>query len=52
MEKSAELYKEGLAPYILSSGHFNPNIPEYSSEWEFLKAIGVNLCVPGKQMME
>ena len=46
MEKAAELYKQGLAPYILPSGYFNPKIPEHSSEWEFLKSIGVNLGIP------
>jgi hypothetical protein len=36
----------------LPSGYFNPNIPQYYSKWEFLETIGVNLGVPGKQIME
>lgn len=52
MEKAAELYNQGLAPYILPSGHFNPKIPEYSSEWEFLKSIGVKLGVPEEKILK
>ena len=52
MEKAAELYKQGLAPYILPSGHFNPKISEYSSEWEFLKAIGLKLGVPEEKILK
>lgn len=52
MEKAAELYKQGLAPYILPSGHFNPKIPEYSSEWEFLKSIGLKLDVPEEKILK
>ena len=32
MVKAAELYNQGLAPFILPSGKFNPKISEYSSE--------------------
>lgn len=52
MEKAAELYKQELAPYILPSGHFNPKIPEYSSEWEFLKSIGLILNVPEEKILK
>jgi uncharacterized SAM-binding protein YcdF (DUF218 family) len=52
MEKAAELYKQGLAPYILPSGHFNPKIPDYSSEWEFLKSIGIKLGVPEDKILK
>lgn len=52
MEKAAELYKQGLAPLILPSGHFNPKMPEYSSEWEFLKSIGVKLGVPEEKILK
>lgn len=52
MEKAAELYKQGQAPLILPSGHFNPKIPEYSSEWEFLKSIGVKLGVPEDKILK
>lgn len=52
MEKAAELYKQGLSQYILPSGHFNPKIPEYSSEWEFLKSIGIKLGVPEEKIIK
>ncbi len=52
MEKAAELYNQGLAPYILPSGHYNPKIPDYNSEWEFLKSIGVKLGVPEQLILK
>ncbi len=52
MEKAAELYKQGLAPYILPSGHFNHKIPNYISEWEFLKSIGLKLGVPVEKILK
>lgn len=52
MEKAAELYNQGLAPLILPSGKFNPKIPEYSSEWEFLKSVGVKLGVPEEKILK
>ena len=52
MEKAVELYKQGLAPLILPSGHFNPKIPEYTSEWEFLKSVGVKLGVPEDKILK
>jgi uncharacterized SAM-binding protein YcdF (DUF218 family) len=52
MEMAAELYNRGLAPFILPSGSYNHNIPEYSSEWEFLKSIGVKLGVPEYKILK
>ena len=52
MEMAADLYNRGLAPFILPSGSFNPRIPEYSSEWEFLKSIGVKLGVPEDKILK
>ncbi|MGO1372556.1 MAG: YdcF family protein [Senegalia sp. (in: firmicutes)] len=46
MEQAANLYHRGLAKYILPSGSFNKKIPQYESEWEFLRNIGVELGVP------
>lgn len=51
MQKAAQLYHEKMAPLLLPSGHFNPRIPEYASEWEFLKEIGVRLGVPGEAIL-
>ncbi|MBU3113901.1 YdcF family protein [Clostridium lacusfryxellense] len=52
MEMAAELYNQGLAPFILPSGSYNPRIPEFSSEWEFLKSIGVKLGVPEDKILK
>ncbi len=37
MVKACELYKLGYAKYILPSGSYNKKIPEYDSEFAFLK---------------
>jgi uncharacterized SAM-binding protein YcdF (DUF218 family) len=50
-EKAAKLYKQGMAPYILASGHANPNIPNYSSEAEYLKSIAIDLGVPPEKFL-
>lgn len=52
MEKAAQLYQLGMAPYILPTGKFNPKIPEYASEWEFLKSIGLKLGVPESAILK
>lgn len=44
MEKAAELFHQGLAPYILPSGGSTPNVK--TTEWEFLRDIGIALGVP------
>lgn len=50
-EMAAKLYKQGMAPYILASGHANPKIPNYSSEAEYLKSIAVDLGVPPEKFI-
>ncbi len=52
METAAELYKKSLAPIILPSGGYNPNLPDYSSEWEFLYKIGVSKDVPSHVILK
>ncbi len=52
MRKAAELYQQNYAPCLLPSGGFNPKIPEYESEWEFLKTIAVGLNVPEKVILK
>jgi len=52
MEMAAKLYKQRLAPFILPSGSYNPRIPEYRSEWEFLKSLGVKLGVPEDKILK
>ncbi|MGZ9583707.1 YdcF family protein [Paenibacillus marinisediminis] len=44
MERAAELYHRKMAPYILPSG--GPTAKVETTEWEFLRDIGVGLGVP------
>ena len=44
MEKAAELFHRGFAPYILPSGGYNAKLNEI--EWEYLSRIGRSLGVP------
>jgi uncharacterized SAM-binding protein YcdF (DUF218 family) len=46
MERAVELYNRGLAQYILPSGGPNLKLPDYESEWKYLKTIGIQLGVP------
>ncbi len=46
IERAVELYKNNYAKYLLPSGGFNPKLPEYKSEWEFLKSLAVKMGVP------
>jgi uncharacterized SAM-binding protein YcdF (DUF218 family) len=52
MVKAVELYRQGLAPYILPSGGPNPKIPDYASEWEFLEKIALGLGMPEKAILK
>ncbi len=52
MEEAARLYKAGFAPLILPSGGKNPNILNGSSEWKFLRDLGVSLGVPGEAILK
>ena len=49
MERTAELYHQGLAPYILPSGGASRNVS--STEWEFLRDVGLNLGVPESSIL-
>ncbi|MDR7856753.1 YdcF family protein [Tissierella sp.] len=50
MERAAELYHRGLAPYILPSGGYNSKINE--TEWNFLRRIGLELGVPKEAILK
>lgn len=50
MEKAAELYHRGLAPYILPSGGYNSKINE--TEWNYLRRIGLELGVPEEAILK
>ncbi len=49
MERAADLYHQGMAPYILPSGGPTPNVA--STEWEFLRGVGVGLGVPQEAIL-
>jgi uncharacterized SAM-binding protein YcdF (DUF218 family) len=49
MEKAASLYHQGFAPYILPSGGANPRLE--TTEWEFLRNIGVAMGVPDEAIL-
>ncbi|PYI53901.1 YdcF family protein [Paenibacillus flagellatus] len=44
MERAAALYHRGIAPLIVPSGGATPNVE--TTEWAFLRDIGVSLGVP------
>lgn len=50
MERAAELYHQGLAPYILPSGGKNSKLD--TTEWEFLRSIGLKLGVPENAILK
>lgn len=50
-EKAAELYKKGMAKYILFSGRANPKIPEYFSEAEYLKSVAISFGVSAENII-
>jgi len=52
MQRAAELYHKGLAPYILPTGGANQKITGYKSEWEYLKMIGTKLGVPEEVILK
>lgn len=50
MEKAASLYHQGVAPYILPSGGVTPKVE--STEWEFLRKIGISKGVPENAILK
>lgn len=52
MERAAELYHKGYANYILPSGSYNKKIPEFESEFDFLKEIAIKLGVPESAILK
>jgi uncharacterized SAM-binding protein YcdF (DUF218 family) len=50
MERAAELYHQGLAPYILPSGAFNARLDQ--TEWEYFNGIGLKLGVPKEAILK
>lgn len=50
MERAAELYHQGMAPYILPSGGSTKNVA--STEWEFLRDTGISLGIPEQAILK
>jgi uncharacterized SAM-binding protein YcdF (DUF218 family) len=50
MERAAMLYHQGIAPFILPSGGANPYVK--TTEWEFLRNVGVSLGVPPEAILK
>ena len=45
-KKAAEIYRLGLAPFIIFSGGYNKKIPQYNSEADFLAQVADKSGVP------
>lgn len=50
MERAAMLYQKGVAPLILPSGGVTPHVE--TTEWEFLRNVGVSLGVPPQAILQ
>lgn len=50
MERAAELFHKGMAPYILPSGGYNSKINE--TEWSFFRRIAIDLSVPEEAILK
>lgn len=48
--QAAELYHQGLAPFVLPSGGATPNVE--TTEWRFLRDEGVRLGIPGNAILQ
>lgn len=50
MKLACELYKSGIAPYILPSGGYNEKVT--TTEWEFQRDIALSLGVPEQAILK
>lgn len=46
IKKAVEIYKKGMGRYIIVSGSYNPKIPNFASEAEYLKTIALEEGIP------
>lgn len=49
-ERAANLYHQGIAPYILPSGGSTSQVE--TTEWEFLRNVGISLGVPPEAILK
>ena len=52
IEKAAERFHQGMAPYILPSGGENNKLEDYETEWAFLFEKAVELGVPQEAILK
>ena len=52
MEKAAELYQKGFAPYILPSGGYTSVMAPNTSEWQYLNEVGIKHGVPQQAILK
>ena len=50
MEKAADLYKQGLAPYVLPSGGYKPHVG--MTEWEYLRNLAMENGIPEEAILK
>lgn len=50
MEKAADLYKQGMAPYILPSGGYKQHVG--ATEWEYLRNIAIENGIPEEAILK
>lgn len=51
MDRASQLFLAGFAPYVLPSGAKNELVPDWSSEAEWFKDIGMKLGVPEEAIL-
>lgn len=50
MERAADLFHQGLAPYILPSGGATLHVEK--TEWDFLRNVGLTLGIPDSAILK
>jgi len=52
MHRAIELYRSGIAPWILPSGGPSPHLKDWASEWEFYRSLAVKAGIPEKAILQ
>ncbi|MEA3322529.1 MAG: YdcF family protein [Bacillota bacterium] len=50
MEKAADLYKQGMAPYVLPSGGYKSHVE--MTEWEYLRNLALENGIPEEAILK
>ena len=51
MRRAVELFRAGIAPWILPSGGPSPVLNSWPSEWEFYRSLAVKAGIPEKAIL-